>query len=170
MTSWFVLQTRPNSLETAKSNLQRQGYTPHMPMQRVTKRNRKGLQSSLRPLFPGYLFLSGPEHGMNWRSISYSRGVRRVLMATSGQPAELPADFVAELSRMTDEQGLIRSAATFDVGDDVRVVNGPMAGWAAKVLELSSTDRIRLLLDIMGRKVPVEVAIQDLEPERASKC
>jgi transcriptional antiterminator RfaH len=170
MTSWFVLQTKPNALETARSSLDRQGYRAFMPLQRITRRSRKGLQNSLRPLFPGYLFLSGQENGMNWRAISYSRGVRRILTTASGQPAQLPTEFVTELSRMTDDRGLLTSTAEFEAGDDVRVVNGPMAGWAAKVLELSDTNRVRLLLDVMGRKVPVEVAIQDLEPDRTGKC
>lgn len=170
MTSWFVLQIKPHALETAKASLDRQGYTAFMPYQRVTRRNRKGLQNSLRPLFPGYLFLSGPENGMNWRAISYSRGVRRILSTPSGQPAELPLDFVTGLSRLTDEQGRVKAAATFNAGDNVRVVGGPMAGWAATVLDLSDLDRVRLLLDMMGRKVPVEIAIRDLEPNRENKC
>jgi len=170
MTSWFVVQTKPNAFETTRAGLDRQGYLSFMPLQRVTKRSRKGLQTSLRPLFPGYLFLSGDEDKMNWRAISYTRGVRRILLTPSGQPAKLPTDFVTELSRMTDDQGRLEAAAKFDPGDDVRVVNGPMAGWAAKVLALSDTNRIRLLLDVMGRMVPFEVAIRDIEPDRAHTC
>jgi len=170
MTSWFVLQTKPNALETAKTSLGRQGYTSFVPLQRVTKRGRKGLENGLQPLFPGYLFLSGQEHGMNWRAIRYSRGVRRILLKPSGQPAELPVDFITRIIRMTDDQGLVKAAVTFDAGDKVRVISGPMAGWAATVLELSDMERVRLLLDMMGRKTRVELAIQDLEPNWDSNC
>jgi transcriptional antiterminator RfaH len=167
---WYVLQTKPNACDIASANLERQGYLAFMPLQRITRRTRKGLQKRLRPLFPGYLFLSGHESGINWRAIGNTRGVRRVLTVANGQPAELPENFVNDLSRMMDENGIIKASATFGAGDSVRIVNGPMAGWIANVLELNDVDRIRLLLDVMGRKVPFEVAIQDLEPGNAARC
>jgi len=161
--TWYVLQLKPNGLKLAETNLARQGYQTLMPMREISQQSRYGLKSVKRPLFPGYLFFGLPEGQVNWRAVANSRGVARVVTGTEGQPAQLPTQFADGLLLATAEGGMLIAMADYRAGDTVSVINGPFAGWFAKVIAADDEGRIRLLIDLMGRKTHVTIAGEDVE-------
>ena len=69
-------------------------------------------------------------------------------------------DTVADLSsdvELTDDQGLLQFGQELRVGDRVRVTAGPFAEIFAICARLDDSDRVRVLLDIMGGQVPVSI-------------
>ncbi|MFO8124909.1 transcription termination/antitermination protein NusG [Yoonia sp.] len=162
-TDWYVLQLKPNGLSLAKTHLARQGFRTLMPMREKTRQSRYGLRTVKQPLFPGYLFFAIPTRHINWHVVAYTRGVTRVLAGTDGKPARLPTEIAAGLLHVTTEDGMLDDVFDFQAGDQVCVINGPFAGWLAQVVSADDAGRIRLLVDIMGRKTPVSIAGRDLE-------
>ena len=160
---WYVLQLKPNGLKLAQTNLARQGYQTLMPMREVSQQARYGLKSVKRPLFSGYLFFGHAEGPINWRAIANTRGVTRVVNGTDGQPAPLPSEFANGLIQATAKDGMLIAMTDYRSGDAVSVINGPFSGWLARVIAADDEGRVRLLIDIMGRKTALEIASEDLE-------
>jgi transcriptional antiterminator RfaH len=56
--NWYLIQFKPNSHQIAARNLIRQGFEIFLPLQEITKRKDTKFTNVLRPLFPGYMFVS----------------------------------------------------------------------------------------------------------------
>ena len=160
---WYVLQLKPNGLKLAETNLARQGYQTLMPMREISQQSKQRLQSVKRPLFPGYLFFGLDEGQVNWRSVTNTRGVTRVVTGTAGQPAQIPTEVVDGLISAIAQDGLLMTMDDYQAGDSVNVINGPFAGWLAEVTAADDEGRVKLLIDLMGRKTAVAMAGVDVE-------
>lgn len=160
---WYVLQLKPNGLDRAVTHLERQGYKTLMPLREVTLRGAKGMRQTRQPLFPGYIFFSSAEVEIPWVKIGNTRGISRIVTNASGKPAYLPPEVSQELLLAVDETGMLKTLPLLKSGDQVSVVNGPFSGWLAEVAVAEETDRVRLLVDLMGRHVPVVVDRRDIE-------
>ena len=74
---WYVVQLKSNSHKVVELNLNRQGFETFMPVQEVSKRRVSRFVSSVKPLFPGYMFVSfNPEEPL-WTKIRSTIGVLR---------------------------------------------------------------------------------------------
>ena len=56
--SWFLAQLKPNCAHIADRNLSSRGFKPSYRWRRARKTARAVLSRSLRPVFPGYVFVS----------------------------------------------------------------------------------------------------------------
>ena len=89
MNQWYLIQFKPNSHRLAERNLQRQGFETFLPMQKITRRKASRFVSDLKPLFPGYMFVSVNSDLAPWRSINSTIGVSK-LVSFEGKPKPLP--------------------------------------------------------------------------------
>jgi transcription antitermination factor NusG len=58
----------------------------------------------------------------------------------------------------TGEDGLLKMRPRLSVGDPVRLMQGPFAEYLETLERLDDSGRVRLLLEMLGRRVPVMVA------------
>lgn len=160
---WFVVQLKPNGFASARQNLLRQGYESFMPMCEVIIRHARSKRLSLRPLFPGYLFVGFDPEITRWRSINSTFGVSRLICARTNHPQAAPESFMTDLFAKCDENDIFLPDEALCKGDAVRVINGPFAGLTAQVDMLKDQERIALLLDVMGRATRAQFGRADLE-------
>jgi transcriptional antiterminator RfaH len=152
MSYWTVAQTESQRERTASNHLARSGFEVYLP--RLKKRK------TVEPLFPGYIFVRIVQH---WHAINTTIGVLRVLLAGE-HPARLPDDVLEEIRAREDRRGFIRlPKRTHKRGAKVRIVRGTFADHLGIYDGASRKDRERVLLAVLGRMVPVEVAPADLE-------
>ncbi len=160
---WFVAQIKPNGYTKAKHNLERQGYKTFMPLlERIVSHACKK-KRVMRLLFPGYIFISFDVRRTQWRSINNTFGVSSLIMARMNTPARVPDDLMVALLASCDISGHILPPERFNAGDKVRIINGVFEGTLAEVQHASEGERVRLLLDIMGRSVSTDCAQGELE-------
>ena len=57
-TSWFLAQFKPNCANIADKNLKRQGFQTFLPMEEETRKRNGKFVTAMRPLFPGYIFVT----------------------------------------------------------------------------------------------------------------
>ena len=108
-------------------------------------------------LFPGYLFVELDVERAAWRAINGTFGVRRLLV-DGPHPQALPAGFVPALRDATGADGLSTAApADLRPGDAVTIAPGPFAECAAVVLRLAPGERVEVLLDVLGGRVPARL-------------
>lgn len=157
--NWFAVVTKPRQEQIALENLQRQGFECLLPMaENPYQRRRKKHQPIIEPLFPRYLFLKAIADQQNLAPVRSSRGV--VSMVRFGMELAVVPDAIIHSikARMIPETGLIMiQPVAVDVGDKVRVFDGPLAGVNGVVQERNAKNRALILMELLGRPTTVEV-------------
>ena len=161
--SWFLVHCKPNAAHLARQNLLNQGFGVFLPLQKITRRKAKQFQTSLRPLFPGYLFVQlDPRAGL-WRKINNTRGVAR-LVQLGVDACPVPDKVIAALFDRCDADHVLQDPGTLEVGNQARISEGPLSGLVAEIIEIEPDSRVHLLLDIMGQATHITVAPSTIIP------
>jgi transcriptional antiterminator RfaH len=155
--SWYVAFTQPNSEMRSIVHLCNQGFATYLP--RFLKRRRSGRRTEqvLSPLFPRYVFVGLDLKRQRWRSVNGTVGISH-LVCQGEWPAPLDERVIQAIADREGVDGLIRLApATFKPGQVVRVTDGVFAEQFGFYEGLADRDRIRILLNLLGRKVRVMI-------------
>lgn len=161
MNQWYLLQLKPNSHRIAERNLNRQGFKTFLPMQEVTRRKASHFVNDLKPLFPGYMFVSFDTEIDAWRKINSTMGVSR-LVSFGSEPKALPTQLVSGLMMRCDENGKLLPPNTLREGDSVELLTGPFAKFVATVDSIDPEQRIWVIMDYMGQKTRIQIASDQL--------
>lgn len=154
MEHWYALYTKPRKELQVKSHLQAQGIETYLPT--VRRKVRRRDRPKRKVYFPCYLFALLDFDTIPRSSIAWMPGIRRIV-SFGNQPA-IVADEIVELIRSRLEGVEEITYGEFKKGDRVRIQTGPLRELEAVFDEpLSSEDRVRVLLDVMGRMTPVEI-------------
>jgi transcriptional antiterminator RfaH len=153
---WFCVRTKPKSEHIAGRHIQDAGFDVFLPRIRFQKLTRRGQVWFTEALFPGYLFALF-DRGLSTRQICAMNGVTAIVHFGDDWPA-LPASLIEELRTMFGTQCLREIAPELEPGDEVTIAAGPFQGLLAVVNQvLPAPQRIRVLLDFLGRQTSVEV-------------
>ena len=160
---WYVVHTQPCSEDRASMRLNAQGYDVFCPRLRKTVRHARKSENKLVPLFPGYLFLRLDISRDRWRAVNGTRGVIRLL--TQGDvPQAVPAGIVEELRSHVDAHDALVWTPPLNIGQRVRITEGPFEDFVGTLQRLEGTDRVLVLLDLLGRSVPATLRCGALAP------
>ena len=163
MLHWYVVRCQANAERRARDNLVRQEFRVWLPLCRKTRRHARRTESVLRPLFPRYLFLAADFAEVPWRPILSTYGVSGLLSGPDG-PAPVPEGVIEALQARADSEGIVAlSTEAFRTGERVRVVHGPLAELEGIFQTRTDSERIQLLLTLMGHAVRVIVRSDDIE-------
>ena len=155
--AWFAVLTKPRCESVSVQHLQRQGYPCFLPMVRHQRRTAKGMQVTIEPLFPRYVFVQARRDGWTLGPVRSTRGVTGVVRF--GGNAAIVPDRVIDLIRdhIQDDECVHLDAPMWSRGDEVRVTEGPFAGLRAVFEADAGSERVRLLMEILGERVAVVV-------------
>ena len=162
MTAWYFIQFKRNSHRIAERNLNQQGFETFLPLQDLTGKRGSKFLTSIKPLFPGYMFVSVNSDGPQWHKINNTIGVSR-LMCQDGVPKRVPSEVVSGLISRCDSFGRLISPAALKCGDSVKFQSGVLANFIATVETIDSNRRIWVLMDIMGQNTRVQVASEQIK-------
>lgn len=113
-------------------------------------------------LFPGYLFLTVlPTQA--WRPVNYTYGIAGLVMRCANTPQPVPASVMLELFDRTDRDGTLIPPKSLALGESVRITVGPLANFIASIENLDKSDRVGVLLEMMGQAVRIAVSRGHLE-------
>lgn len=160
---WFAVNTLPRREIGAKNQLEHQGFRSFAPNILRTVRHARKLRTVRAPVFPGYIFVVLDLDRDPWRSVNGTFGVARLVMG-GDRPQPVPRGVVEGLVLLTDETSLINRSNDLAVGQEVRVIAGPFANILGRLDRVDDKGRVRVLLDIMGGKVPTLLDRAVLEP------
>ncbi len=158
---WYVVHTLPVREMRALAHLENQGFRTFLPQRQKNIRHARKFSTVAAPCFPRYLFVVLDLMRDRWRSINGSVGVARLLMQ-GDVPQPVPIGVVETLQALTDSRGLLNFEKSFRVGDRVRLTAGPLAERLGICARLDDCGRVRVLLDIMGGQIPVQIESQYL--------
>lgn len=164
MTFWYAVHTQTHAETRALENLMRQGYRAYLPRCQVWVSHARRRQLALRPLFPRYLFAAADGPAMRWRPILSTFGVSDLVRA-GDRPAPVPGD-VVDAIRARERDGAFDGLDPRRVlrpGELVRVTAGAFEEMIGRLVELRDNDRVVVLLDLLGRAVRAQLAVQTVE-------
>lgn len=160
---WFVVATQPAKEQLATDQLRLQGMDSFMPTFRKTLRIKERSRDVIRPLFPGYVFVSLDRDLRKIRSVNGTRGVKRLVGFTGGA-CPLPVGFVEAMQANLNDDGTISHRATFSVGARVELATGPFAKRIGEIIAMDDRGRVTVLLEFLSTQVPVSTRASELLP------
>ena len=160
-TSWFLAQLKPNCANIADKNLTRQGFKTFLPLEEETRERNGKFVTTMRPLFPGYIFVAFDVALGLWRNVNSTYGITR-LVSFGKEPAAVPLDLVSQLMLRCDGQGKLLLPKFLKPGDQVTLTKGPFANFVGEVAQTAPDRRVWVLMEIMGGQTRVAVGADQL--------
>lgn len=153
---WIVAKTKSQRERWAAENVSRQGFKYYLPMVAPLEDDRLRLVC----IFPGYLFIFTDGR---WHSLLSTFGISSLIM--HGQrPAIMPTKEIEQLRTRENKDGLIELPKTsLQVGDAIRITSGAFSESIGIYASDSSKQRVKVLLDFMGRRTSVVVGKESVE-------
>ncbi|MCO6558923.1 MAG: transcription termination/antitermination factor NusG [Bifidobacterium sp.] len=182
---WYVLHTYSGYEKRVKANvesriqsygLEDQIFQIEVPMEEVEKHTDKGKKVVTRVRVPGYVLIRmWPDENAR-RIVRETEGVTGFVGPTK-EPAPLSRkDVVKMMAPMIASQALKEAGdkpaaakkrtveASYKVGDQVTVIDGPFATMAGAVSDVEpTTQKLTVLVSIFGRDTPVELGFSQVE-------
>jgi transcription termination/antitermination protein NusG len=127
----------------------------------------KGGQKSIteRRIFPGYVLVEMDLTDETWHVIKNTPRVTGFLGGSGNRPTPISEKEVAKiLSQMEEGVERPRPKVLFEVGEMVRVKEGPFADFNGNVEEVNyEKSKVRVSVAIFGRSTPVELDFSQVE-------
>jgi transcriptional antiterminator RfaH len=153
---WYVVQTHAHAESKAIAHLARQGFEVYLPRYLKRRRHARRIETVSAPLFPRYLFVTIDMMCQRWRAVRSTIGVSR-LVCNGDDPVPVADAVIQTLRAREDGQGfvLLRPRPQFALGEKVRVLDGVFTDCLGLFDGMKDSDRVAVLLDLLGRKVRV---------------
>jgi len=163
MKNWYLISTKPNQEKIAKLNLENQSLETFLPILVTVDPGKRTVIKS-KVMFTGYIFSRFDVEKQDYSFIRSTRGISRVVRF-GNRLAEVPEDFILKLQLRSDyDQSFVKEMKIkqYTYGDTVLVTSGLLKG-SKGIFIKKSKDRAKILLDILQKKIAVELFFSDLE-------
>jgi transcriptional antiterminator RfaH len=155
--AWYCLRSQPKHEHIAAAHLRLlEGVTVFCPRIRFKRATRKGIVSVTEAMFPGYLFARFELAEMH-RQVRYTHGVSGIVRFADRYPA-IDEEALVHLRGHAGATDIKELNYDLSEGDQVQIVGDAFDGLEAVVTQvLSPKERVKVLMEFLGRKMEAEV-------------
>lgn len=169
---WYAVHTYVGYENKVKANLEQRIETMGMedkifrvlvPIeQRISvKGGRKKIMK--RKVFPGYVLIEMILDEQSYFVVRNTPGVTG-FVGSGGNPVPLDDEEVKSILQQIGLEERRQVKIDLEVGETVRITDGPFEGFVGVVKEISSErGKVKVLLNVFGRETPVEIDFMQLE-------
>jgi transcriptional antiterminator NusG len=166
--SWYVVHSYSGYENQVKRSLEDRIVRGRMeskfgkilvPTEEVVEMKDGQKRKSDRKFFPGYVLVEMAMDDDSWHLVKDCPKVMGFIGGTSDRPTPISEREVnVILDRINDGAAKPRPKVLFEVGEVVRVIDGPFADFNGVVEEVNyEKSRLRVAVTIFGRSTPVEL-------------
>jgi len=179
---WYVVQVLSGMEGKVRARIDRgieaeemQDYIREVlvPTEIVSEIKRGKKTETKKKFFPGYIivnmYLATEDNELVEKTWFFIKEIDGVIgfAGTKDRPAPMRQREVdAMLSQIQEREETVRPAISFEVGDTVKVADGPFQSQSGVVEEIDpERGKLRVAVDIFGRTTPVELEYWQVERE-----
>ena len=159
---WYVVHTYSGYENKVAATIQKTVENRHLedlivdirvPMENVTELRDNGEKKEVeRKMFPGYVLIKMVMNDDSWYVVRNTRGVTS-FVGPGSKPVALTEQEVASLGMEKLEVKL-----SYQVGDSVKVIDGPLEGFIGVVDEIDIANHtVKVTVSMFGRGTPAEL-------------
>src|SRR5512140_1401867 len=136
-----------------------------IPSETVVELKKGEKRTSTRKFFPGYILVNMELNDETWHVVKETARVTGFVGGNN--PVVIPEEEVLKITRRMEEGAeKPRPKIEFEVGETVRVVDGPFLNFAGVVEDVKPHKaKLRLMVSIFGRATPVELEFMQVEKQ-----
>ncbi len=136
-----------------------------IPTEEVVEMREGQKRKSTRKFFPGYVLVEMEMNDESWQLVKNTQRVLGFIGGKSDSPAPITEKEVAAImGRMEEGVDAPRPKVLFDVGEVVRVNDGPFVDFNGVVEEVNyEKSKLLVAVQIFGRSTPVELEFFQVE-------
>ena len=133
----------------------------NIPMETVTEITDSGEKNVERKVFPGYVLVKMILTDDSWNLIHNVRGATG-FVGSDGKAIPLSEQEIFDLG--VERREIV---VGYGLGDQVKVIDGPLAGFYGVVDELEpEKNRVRVVVSMFGRETPVDLELDQVEVQK----
>jgi len=164
--SGFENKVRLSLLERIKNQgLEEQFGDVLIPSETVVELKKGEKRTSSRKFFPGYILINMDLNDETWHVVKETSKVTGFVGGNN--PAAIPDEEVMKITRRIEEGAeKPRPKVLFEVGETVRVIDGPFLNFSGVVEDVKpDKGKLRVMVSIFGRATPVELEFMQVEKQ-----
>ena len=165
---WYVIHTYSGYENAVKTSIEKFVTGRNMedmilqmeiPVETVKEVTESGETKEVeRKVFPGYVLIKMVMTDDTWHLVRNVRGVTG-FVGTANKPIPLTEDEVLAMGMEKHE-----IVVGYNVGDHVRIVDGPLASFTGVVEEIEpEKNQVSVMVSMFGRETPVELELDQVE-------
>lgn len=173
---WFVVRTYSGQENKVKAYIENEvvaaGLSDRItgvlvPSEKVFEVKEGKKKSKTKTFFPGYILVEAILDKETKHLILNTPSVIS-FVGPKGEPVPLQPDEVRRLIGKIEERKDVEvMEVPFRVGDPVKVIDGPFNNFTGFVQDMNEEKmKLRVMVSIFGRKTPVELDFNQVEPEK----
>jgi transcription elongation factor/antiterminator RfaH len=159
---WFAVTTRSRQERVAATVLEALGVQYFLPMTPELRQWSDRKQTTMVPLFSGYLFVHISLSRDSALQVLKAPGVVSFVRSQAG-PLPIPDRQIEDIRVVLAAGAKLSQHPRLKLGDRVRVVQGPLAGVEGILVRANSESRLLISIDMICQSIAVSVSPDDVE-------
>jgi transcription termination/antitermination protein NusG len=170
---WYVVHTQTGSEEKAKVGLETRMATTNLkdfisevvvPTEQVSEIRGGKKRITSRKFFPGYILIKMDMNKESWYLVKTTPGITGFI-GPGHKPTSISDEEVNSILRRTeDTETKPTPKVTFEIGESMRISQGPFANFNGQVMEVyPDRGKLKVSVSIFGRSTLVELEYWQVE-------
>jgi transcriptional antiterminator NusG len=170
---WYVIHAYSGHEEKVKANLLKRVESMDMhdkifdvlvPTENVIEIKDGQRRNVARRIFPGYILVNMVMSDESWYVVRNTPGVTS-FVGSGNKPVPLQDDEIRRIIGVSKSEALEpKVSVSFEVGENVRVVDGPFTDFHGKVDSINpEKGKLTVYVNMFGRETPVELDLLQVE-------
>ena len=170
---WYVVNVYSGSEKKVAESLKEQAVLKKMedkildimvPTEQVVEIKKGAKVNTERKFFPGYILVKMEMSDDCWHVVKNTPRVSGFLGSRNKPQPISDAESERIIKQMTEGVERPQTVVDFEVGEQIRVTDGPFASFVGTVEEVDSEkSRLKVSVSIFGRYTPVELEFSQVE-------